>query len=80
MICAVHGYCIFGGWMVASTADIIFASDDALFLGSAFQYFSIPYDIHHRKAKEYPVPEQVHRRPAGEGDGLRQPRRAARTD
>jgi enoyl-CoA hydratase len=53
MICAVHGYCIFGGWMVASTADIIFAAEDALFLGSAFQYFSIPYDIHHRKAKEY---------------------------
>ena len=53
MICAVHGYCIFGGWMVASTADIIFAADDALFLGSAFQYFSIPYDIHHRKAKEF---------------------------
>lgn len=53
VICAVHGYCIFGGWMVASTADIIFASEDALFLGSAFQYFSIPYDIHHRKAKEF---------------------------
>ena len=53
MICAVHGYCIFGGWMVASTADIIFAADDALFLGSAFQYFSIPYDLHHRKAKEF---------------------------
>lgn len=52
MICAVHGYCIFGGWMVASTADIIFASEDALFLGAAFQYFSIPYDIHPRKAKE----------------------------
>lgn len=53
MICAVQGYCIFGGWMVASTADIIFAAEDALFLGSAFQYFSIPYDIHHRKAKEF---------------------------
>lgn len=52
MICAVHGYCIFGGWMVASTADIIFASEDALFLGAAFQYFSIPYDIHPRKVKE----------------------------
>lgn len=52
MICAVQGYCIFGGWMVASTADIIFASEDALFLGSAFQYFSIPYDIHPRMAKE----------------------------
>jgi len=52
MICAVQGHCIFGGWMVASTADIIFAADDALFLGAAFQYFSIPYDIHPRKAKE----------------------------
>ena len=52
MICAVQGYCIFGGWMVASTADIIFAAEDALFLGSAFQYFSIPYDIHPRMAKE----------------------------
>ncbi|MCX7201948.1 MAG: enoyl-CoA hydratase-related protein [Burkholderiales bacterium] len=52
LICAVQGYCIFGGWMVASTADVIFAADDALFLGSAFQYFSIPYDIHPRMAKE----------------------------
>ncbi len=52
VICAVQGYCIFGGWMMASTADIIFASEDALFLGMAFQYFSIPYDIHPRIAKE----------------------------
>src|SRR5947209_7923627 len=52
VIAAVQGYCIFGGWMVASTADIIFAADDALFLGAAFQYFSVPYDIHPRKAKE----------------------------
>jgi enoyl-CoA hydratase len=52
MIAAVQGYCIFGGWMIASTADIIFAADDALFLGSLFQYFSIPWDIHPRKAKE----------------------------
>lgn len=52
MIAAVQGHCIFGGWMVASTADIIFAADDALFLGAAFQYFSSPYDIHHRKLKE----------------------------
>jgi enoyl-CoA hydratase len=52
MICAVQGYCIFGGWMVASTADIIFAADDALFLCSAFQYFAVPYDIHPRIAKE----------------------------
>jgi enoyl-CoA hydratase len=52
MLAAVQGYCIFGGWMVASTADIVFAADDALFLGSLFQYFAIPYDIHPRRAKE----------------------------
>lgn len=27
MIAAVQGYCIFGGWMVASTADIVFAAE-----------------------------------------------------
>ena len=52
MIAAVQGYCIFGGWMVASTADVVFASEDAMFLGSLFQYFSIPWDIHPRRAKE----------------------------
>jgi enoyl-CoA hydratase len=52
MIAAVQGYCIYGGWMVASTADLIFAADDAMFLGSLFQYFSIPWDIPARKAKE----------------------------
>jgi enoyl-CoA hydratase len=52
MLAAVQGYCIFGGWMVASTADIVFAADDSLFLGSLFQYFAIPYDIHPRRVKE----------------------------
>ena len=52
MIAAVQGYCIYGGWMIASTADHIFAADDAMFLGSLFQYFSIPWDIPPRKAKE----------------------------
>jgi len=52
MIAAVQGYCIFGGWMIASTADIVFAAPDAMFLGSLFQYFSIPWDIHPRKVKE----------------------------
>jgi enoyl-CoA hydratase len=51
-IAAVQGYCIFGGWMVATTMDIIFASQDALFLGSKFQYFSVPWDLGIRKAKE----------------------------
>ena len=52
VIAGVHGYCIFAAWAVASCADIIFASDDALFLPSNFQYFSVPWDLHHRKAKE----------------------------
>ena len=51
-IAAVQGYCIFAGWMVASAMDIIFAADDAMFLGANFQYFSIPWDMHPRKAKE----------------------------
>jgi enoyl-CoA hydratase len=51
-IAMVHGYCIFGGWMIATAMDLIIASDDAKFLGSHFQYFSIPYDVGPRKAKE----------------------------
>jgi enoyl-CoA hydratase len=51
-VCAVQGKCIWGGWMVATTMDIIFASEDAHFLGSKFQYFSVPWDIGIRKAKE----------------------------
>ena len=51
-IAGVQGYCIFGGWMVASAMDIIYAADDAMFLGANFQYFSIPWDMHPRQAKE----------------------------
>lgn len=51
-LAAVQGYCIFGGWMVASAMDIIFAAENAMFLGANFQYFSIPWDMHDRKAKE----------------------------
>ena len=52
-IVGVQGYCIFAGWMVASAMDIIYAAEDAMFLGSNFQYFSIPWDVHPRKAKEF---------------------------
>ena len=48
----VQGYCIFGGWMIASAMDVIFAADDAMFLGSLFQYFCMPWDIPPRKVKE----------------------------
>lgn len=51
-IAAVQGYCIFGGWIIASAMDIVFAADDAMFLGANFQYFSIPWDIAPRQAKE----------------------------
>jgi enoyl-CoA hydratase len=51
-IAAVQGYCIFAGWLVASAMDIIYAADNAMFLGANFQYFSIPWDMHPRRAKE----------------------------
>jgi len=51
-IAMVHGFCIFGGWMISSAMDLIFASEDALFLPSHFQYFSTPWDVGPRKAKE----------------------------
>src|SRR5436190_13991452 len=51
-IAGVQGKCIFGGWMVVTTMDIIFAAEDAEFLGSKLQYFSMPWDVGVRKAKE----------------------------
>jgi enoyl-CoA hydratase len=51
-IAMVQGYCIFGGWMIATAMDLIVAADDAKFLASHFQYFSVPYDVPPRKAKE----------------------------
>jgi enoyl-CoA hydratase len=51
-IAAVQGYCIFGGWMIAAAMDLVFAADDALFLPTNFQYFSVPWDLSVRKAKE----------------------------
>jgi enoyl-CoA hydratase len=51
-IAMVQGCCVFGGWMIASSMDIIFASEDALFLPAHFQYFCAPWDVGPRKAKE----------------------------
>jgi enoyl-CoA hydratase len=51
-IAQVQGMCIFGGWMFAAAMDLIVASDDARFLPALMQYFSIPWDIPIRKAKE----------------------------
>ncbi len=51
-IAAVQGYCIFAGWIISSAMDVIFAAEDAMFLPANFQYFSVPWEMHHRKARE----------------------------
>jgi len=51
-IAQVQGLCIFGGWMFAAAMDLIVAADDAKFLPALLQYFSIPWDMPPRKAKE----------------------------
>jgi enoyl-CoA hydratase len=51
-VAAVQGYCIYGGWMVASAMDIVVAADDARFLPAHFQYFSVPWDLGVRRTKE----------------------------
>jgi enoyl-CoA hydratase len=51
-VAAVQGYCIFAGWMIASACDVIFAAEDAMFLPTNFQYFSVPWDLHPRRAKQ----------------------------
>jgi enoyl-CoA hydratase len=59
-IAQVQGYCIMGGLMIASACDLIVASEDAQFAdrtvgwgGAHVQYFSMPWDLGPRKAKEY---------------------------
>jgi enoyl-CoA hydratase len=51
-VAMVSGYCIYGGWMIAAAMDVIFASSDARFLAGQVEYFSIPFDVGFRKAKE----------------------------
>jgi enoyl-CoA hydratase len=38
--------------MIAAAMDLVFASPDARFLAGLVEYFSIPWDVHPRKAKE----------------------------
>jgi len=59
-IAQVQGYCIMGGMMIASACDLIIASEEAQFAdravgwgGGHVQYFSMPWDLGPRKAKEY---------------------------
>ncbi|MCA9829591.1 MAG: enoyl-CoA hydratase-related protein [Dehalococcoidia bacterium] len=51
-IAMVDGFCIFGGWMIAASMDLVFASDRALFLPALLEYPSVPWDITPKKAKE----------------------------
>ena len=51
-VAMVRGYCIYGGWMIAAAMDLVFAAPDARFLAGQVEYFSIPFDVGFRKAKE----------------------------
>ncbi len=48
----VHGYCFFGGWMIAAAMDIIYAAEDALFVPTYGDYMTTSWDVGPRKAKE----------------------------
>jgi enoyl-CoA hydratase len=50
-IAQVQGYCIFGGFLIASCMDIIIAADNAKFLPSHLQLFTAPWDLGVRNAK-----------------------------
>jgi len=51
-IAMVEGYCIYAGWMLAAAMDIVFAEEEAQFLGGFVEYNCIPWDIGVRRAKE----------------------------
>ena len=51
-IAMVEGWCIYGGWMIAAAMDVVFAAEDARFLPGFTEYFSVPWDIPPRRAKE----------------------------
>ena len=51
-IAQVQGYCIFGGFLIASCMDLIIASEDAKFLPSHLQLHTAPWDLGIRKAKQ----------------------------
>ncbi len=53
-IAMVQGYCIFGGWMIASTMDVVFAAEDALFLPLPYpaDYWAVTWELGAKKTKE----------------------------
>lgn len=50
-IAQVQGYCIFGGFILASVMDLIVAAEDARFLAAHLQLFTAPWDLGVRQAK-----------------------------
>ena len=52
MIAMVHGYCVFGGWMIAAAMDVVFAADNALLIPVYGDYCTTTWDVGARKAKE----------------------------
>lgn len=51
-IAMIHGYCIYGGWQIASSMDLVVAAEDTKLLPGFIEYFSIPWDLGVRKTKE----------------------------
>ena len=51
-IAMVEGYCIFAGWMLAASMDLVFAAENALFLVGLVEYSTVAWDIGVRRAKE----------------------------
>lgn len=51
-IAMVHGYCIHGGCEIAASMDIIIAASDTKFLPSFVEFFTLPWEIGVRQAKE----------------------------
>jgi enoyl-CoA hydratase len=50
-IAMVQGFCIFGGYLIATCMDTIIAADDARFLPSMSQLFTAPWDLGIRNTK-----------------------------
>ncbi|HVB10107.1 MAG TPA: enoyl-CoA hydratase-related protein [Bacillota bacterium] len=50
-IASVHGWCIYGGWKLASAMDIIVAADDARFIPGPPQWINLAWEVGPRRAK-----------------------------
>ncbi|MEU6262904.1 enoyl-CoA hydratase-related protein [Saccharopolyspora shandongensis] len=51
-IAEVGGYCIYGGFILASAMDVVVADADAKFLPAQLAFFSAPWDFGPRRAKD----------------------------